>query len=292
MLSWSRPSPLRRRPSTPSPGDWPASSAMAWATCTSSEAPSWEAGLPKISRAIASSGGMDGVEVISILGSREVPVMATPIVEDWAEVVARKSSRGSIVSRLSSVTIPFEKVSRRLPRLNVPRRMVKPPMTAGAAGVPLTVSWPLISASRPRPRTKTACGARTSSASLIGVASGGGGGFRDARRAGVGWLAAIAAPGLLISRTSMVGKDAVSPPPTEISARSIVTGPEISMPEEVAPVILSVLLTVATRSGRLTSSARWVARPTSSTRPRSASKRIEPLPVTVPVPAWNVRRWI
>ena len=33
--------------------------------------------------------------------------MATPIVEDWAEVVARKSSRGSTVSRLSSVTIPF-----------------------------------------------------------------------------------------------------------------------------------------------------------------------------------------
>ncbi len=60
MLSWSRPSPLRSRPSTPSPGDWPASSAMVCATCSSSEAPSWEAGLPKMRSAIASSGGMEG----------------------------------------------------------------------------------------------------------------------------------------------------------------------------------------------------------------------------------------
>ena len=39
------------------------------------------------------------------------------------------------------------------------------------------------------------------------------------------------------------------------------------MPDEVAPVILSVLEIVATMSGRLTSSARWVARPRSSTSP-------------------------
>ena len=48
MLSWSRPSPLRSRPNTPSPGDWPVSSASVCATCSSSEAPSWEAGLPKM----------------------------------------------------------------------------------------------------------------------------------------------------------------------------------------------------------------------------------------------------
>ena len=70
----------------------------------------------------------------------------------------------------------------------------------------------------------------------------------------------------------------------------MVTGPEISMPEDVAPVILSVLETVATMSGRLTSRARCAARPTSSTKPRSASKRIEPLPFRVPVPAWKVSR--
>ena len=159
--------------------------------------------MPKISSAIASSGGIAGAEVMAMAGARDVPVTATPMVADCTLVLARKSSRGSMASRLSRVTMPRLKARRRLPSVKSPRRSVRPPMTEGAAGVPPTCTRPPISASSPRPRTNTACGALIASASRIGVALGDGGARRFCP--GGGTATDLGAPGLLISRTSSAG---------------------------------------------------------------------------------------
>ena len=57
-------------------------------------------------------------------------------------------------------------------------------------------------------------------------------------------------------------------------------------------MILSVLLMVATMSGRLTSSARCGREADVEDQPAFGVEAHEPLPFNVPVPAWKVRRWI
>src|SRR5262249_59156962 len=98
-----------------------------------------------------------------------------------------------------------------------PGRGVGPPLTCGAAGSPLTFTSPPISALSPRPRTNTACGARTVRASRTGAPDDGGGAARGAAAArGGGGGGALAARGPLISRTSTVGKLAVWPAPISV----------------------------------------------------------------------------
>ena len=196
-------------------------------------------------------------------------------------------------SRLSSVTTPRLKVSRRPSRVKSPRRIVRPPVTVGAAGVPATSSWPDISASRPRPRTNTACGARIDRARRTGAAPGGGaargGGLAGAGRTTAGAVAAP--PALLISRTSRVGKAADCSAPTAISARSMVMGPATLRPPTVDPVTLTLLETLATRSGRLTSKALRLVTVRSGTRPCCASSRMVPVTPTPPPRAvWKLSR--
>ena len=87
------------------------------------------------------------------------------------------------------------------PRVKSPRRKVRPPMTVRRGGTAGDLKDPPISASRPRPRTKIACGAWMSSASRIGVAAAVPAAAGPDRPDGGGG----AAPGLLISRTSIVG---------------------------------------------------------------------------------------
>ena len=241
--------------------------------------------------AIASSGGRPPA-VTLMIGARAVPLISTLTVVDCTLVLARKSSRGSIASRLSSVTTPRLKVRRRPSRSNSPRRMVRPPATAGAAGDPLTWRSPPISASSPRPRTNTARGAWILRASRIGVAVGGGG-WRGRAAGGAVGVGRAGPPGLFISRTSSVGYDADCWPPIEISARSMVIGPEMSMPVSVEPDTLRLVDTAATRSGRLTSRALRLVTEMSGITPCWASRRMVPASDRVPLrPVWKVRRWI
>ena len=90
------------------------SSASAWAALSTSNGLRPDAGLPNSSMAIASSCGSCGVDVSSILGAREVPVMSTSITVEFTVVVAAKSSSGSMVVAVSSATLPRVK-SRRWP---------------------------------------------------------------------------------------------------------------------------------------------------------------------------------
>ena len=106
-----------------------------------------------------------------------------------------------------------------------------------------------------------------------GVADGGGG--ARARRWSGGGAGARARPVDLAHLDG--GKAADCEPPMAISARSIVIGPATSMPRHVEPVTLRSLDTVASRSGRLTSSARRLVTARSTGKPCAGSSRTVPL---------------
>ena len=223
-------------------------------------------------------------------GALAVPVMAILMVVDPAVALATKSSDGSMRSRLSSETMPRLNTRRRPPRVKSPRRSIEAARYRGRPGL----AGDLKRAAHLGVETTAAHEHRLRRLHVERQPHRRGR-RRLPRRAGRSRREAgrRARRGLLISRTSTVGNAAVWAPPTEISARSTVTGPVDVDAGDRRPRHLEVARHGRRQVGAVDQKRAAGSPPRGRARhPASGSRRIVPLAVSAPLrPVWKESCW-